>query len=125
MPRPVKSRMICSMPKNNSFGPMNCRNNEIIKMTLEEFESIRLIDKEGLTQEEASNFMGVARTTIQKIYDIARGKIADSIVNGKKLIIEGGNYRLCSNMGFDKGCNRGNCRRMNQYEETKEDKNEE
>lgn len=113
MPRPIKSRLICSMPKNNNFGPKNCRSKEIIKMTLEELESIRLIDYEKLTQEESSKFMGVARTTIQRIYDIAREKLADSLINGKMLVIEGGNYHICSNMNTGRHCNKRNCGRIN------------
>ena len=49
----------------------------------------------------------VARTTVQGIYAEARKKIAESLVNGKVLLIEGGEYRLCE--GFGKGCGRG-CR---------------
>ncbi|MDD2435777.1 MAG: DUF134 domain-containing protein, partial [Bacilli bacterium] len=47
-----------------------------------------------------------------KIYDDARGKIADALVNGKILKIEGGNYRLCNNMPHGKYCNRKNCKRF-------------
>jgi predicted Fe-Mo cluster-binding NifX family protein len=63
-------------------------------MSLDEFETIRLIDKEGMTQEEASVKMGVARTTVTSIYESARKKIADSLVDGKRLQISGGAYRL-------------------------------
>jgi len=113
MPRPTKSRLICSMPRNNSFGPRNCNSKDIINMTVEEYESIRLIDYEKLTQEESSKFMGVARTTIQRMYDIAREKLADCLINGKMLTIEGGNYRVCSNMNSGRHCNRRNCKRLN------------
>lgn len=81
-------------------------------MSLEEFETIRLIDNNNLTQEETANFMGIARTTVQGIYDDARKKIADAIVNGKVLKIEGGNYSLCAKMPLGKYCNRKNCKRF-------------
>ena len=88
MARPVKSRTICSEPKINIFGPRNLSEEIYVDMSLEEFEAIRLIDYNNLTQEECASFMGVARTTVQKIYDDARGKIADALVNGRTLKIE-------------------------------------
>lgn len=74
-------------------------------MTVDEYETIRLIDLEGFTQEEAAKKMNIARTTVQGIYNDARKKVAQSLVNGKVLIIEGGEYRLCS--GHEKECGRG------------------
>jgi predicted DNA-binding protein (UPF0251 family) len=114
MARPIKSRTICSEPKINIFGPRNLSEEIYIDMSLEEFEAIRLIDYNNLTQEECASFMGVARTTVQKIYDDARGKIADALVNGKILKIEGGNYHLCNNMPHGKYCNRKNCKRFSE-----------
>ena len=64
-------------------------------MTLDEYEAIRLMDLENLQQEQAAAQMGVARTTVQLIYNNARRKLADCLVNGKRLVISGGNYRLC------------------------------
>ena len=63
-------------------------------MTLDEFETIRLLDREGLTQEQCAEKMGIARTTVTAIYDSARRKVADALVEGKQLLIRGGNYRL-------------------------------
>ncbi|NLA33701.1 MAG: DUF134 domain-containing protein [Tenericutes bacterium] len=109
MARPVKSRTICAKPKINMFGPKDFSDEIYVDMILEEFETIRLIDYNRLTQEECASFMGVARTTVQKIYDDARNKIADALINGKTLKIEGGNYRLCSNRPHRKYCYRKNC----------------
>ena len=64
-------------------------------MTVDEYETIRLIDQLGLTQEECAEQMKVARTTVQGIYNDARKKLADVLVNAKKLVIEGGDYVLC------------------------------
>lgn len=114
MARPIKSRRICSIPKVKMFGPKRFDTDCYIEMNLEEFETIRLIDHNNLTQEECANFMGVARTTVQNIYDSARKKLADALVNGKALKIEGGNYHLCNEMMHGKYCNRNrrNCRRF-------------
>jgi predicted DNA-binding protein (UPF0251 family) len=64
-------------------------------MTVEEYEAIRLMDLEGLTQEECAQTMNVARTTVQRIYMDARRKLAQSLVQGNILKIEGGDYQLC------------------------------
>lgn len=63
-------------------------------MSLDEFETIRLLDREGLTQEQCAERMGIARTTVTAIYESARQKVADALVEGKRLLIRGGNYRL-------------------------------
>ncbi|MCD8091101.1 MAG: DUF134 domain-containing protein [Clostridiales bacterium] len=97
MPRPTKCRMICRFPQTAEFIPANSEEEkEAIIMTLDEFETIRLIDKEGLSQEQCSKRMQVARTTAQKIYENARKKLADMLVEGLPLKIKGGEYRLCS-----------------------------
>ena len=68
-------------------------------MTVDEYETIRLIDYNGLTQEECSVQMNISRTTVQGIYDSASKKLARSLVEGKALVIEGGEYRLCDGEG--------------------------
>jgi uncharacterized protein len=97
MPRPRKWRRVCCLPESNLFGPLNGANldSEMITMTVEEYETIRLIDLEGMMQEECAERMNVARTTVQRIYNDARKKLAESLVNGNILRIEGGDYKLC------------------------------
>lgn len=97
MPRPIRCRRVCGLPNNTKFGPLDGETNEsnIINMTVDEYETIRLIDLEGLTQEGCADQMSVARTTIQGIYNKARTKLADALVNGKVLFIEGGEYQVC------------------------------
>lgn len=65
-----------------------------IIMTVEEYETVRLIDFEGLMQEACARQMEVSRTTVTAIYMGARKKIAEALVNGNPLIIEGGNFIL-------------------------------
>ena len=72
-------------------------------MTLDEYETVRLIDLEKETHEQCASQMGVSRTTVTEIYESARYKLADSMVHGKHLVIAGGHYRLCD--GFSpSGC---------------------
>lgn len=106
MPRPRKRRKVCCLPENNRFGPLNSTTDkkDYINMTVDEYETIRLIDLEGFNQEECSKQMNIARTTVQGIYIEARKKLADSLVNSKVLIIEGGEYHLCD--GLLNGCGR-------------------
>ena len=94
MTRRPRCRCISQYPDHWSFSPDEVSSDETVVMSLDEFETIRLIDKEGMTQEECSNRMGVARTTVTSIYDSARKKIAEALIDGKRLQISGGAYRL-------------------------------
>ena len=112
MPRPCKRRRICALPESRSFGPLEgCRagGRQWVRLTLDEFETIRLIDGEGLTQEACAERMDVARTTVQAIYTSARHKLAHCLVEGKALRIEGGEYELCPGglSGCGCRCHRG------------------
>ncbi|NLT15920.1 MAG: DUF134 domain-containing protein [Clostridiales bacterium] len=110
MPRPRKWRNVCRMPGCSRFGPLDpCRHDDPIVMSVDEYETIRLIDLEELTQEECARQMNVARTTVQGIYNDARKKLAGALIGGRLLLIEGGDYRLCGGDGQSRpeGC----CRR--------------
>ena len=112
MPRPRKWRNVCALPQITKFGPLGAPLDETpsIIMTVDEYETIRLIDHEGLTQEMCARQMNVARTTVQGIYESARRKLAESLVEGKLLFIEGGEYHLNDHGGpHHYGCGRG-CR---------------
>ncbi len=100
MPRPIKKKKICKFPEFTSFGPL--QNNAItghITMTVAEYETIRLIDYEGLTQEQAAQRMEVARTSVQRLYTNARKLLAQSLIDGSTLIVNGGNYIVCPYKG--------------------------
>lgn len=90
-------------------------------MSVDEYEVIRLMDLEGLSQDESAERMGVARSTIQRIYDASRKKLADFLINGKSLRIEGGDFRLCeANEQERRGCC-GDCRRRGRQQTEPED----
>ena len=119
MPRPRKCRKVCHMPKVCDFVPVGQDENQTaVVLTVDEFETIRLIDEQGFSQEECSSYMQVARTTAQAIYNTARAKIATALVEGMPLRIEGGDYRLCE--GKEDVCHCGGCQRHrygNQFQE--------
>ncbi len=95
MPRPRKCRRVCGLPENQSFVPaQNAQKAEIV-LTVDEYETLRLIDREGLSQEECGAYMDIARATVQQIYQSARRKVANMLVEGLPLKIAGGDYRLC------------------------------
>lgn len=106
MSRPRKCRKVCCLPKINEFYPLG-ENHQWVNLTVDEYEAIRLIDKEGFSQEECAQYMQVARTTIQLVYNQAREKIATALVWGYGLRIEGGTYVLCD--GKESNCNCGGC----------------
>ena len=118
MSRPRKMRTICEMPQEVTFGPRGVEHSlaNIITIGIDEYETIRLIDLEGLTQEECSKQMNIARTTVQSIYSEARKKIASAIVLRKWLVVQGGDVVLCrgdSPYCGQLGCN-GNGRGLGQ-----------
>lgn len=99
------------MPTSDRFGPLNKVANQenCVVMSVDEYETIRLIDLQGFTQEQCAEQMNIARTTVQRMYNDARRKLADSLVNGKVLRIEGGDYQLCN--GLEEMCGCGGCNR--------------
>jgi len=88
-------RVFCN-PEFTYFKPAGARLSELeeIILTVDEFEAIRLKDHEDLEQTQAAEKMGISQPTFQRIYESARKKIADAIVNGKAIRIEGGNYKI-------------------------------
>ena len=94
MPRKQRCRWSEGYPDHWEFSPEEVSSKEPVVMTLDEFETIRLLDREGLTQEQCAEKMSIARTTVTAIYESARRKVAEALVDGKQLLIRGGNYRL-------------------------------
>lgn len=95
MPRPCKKRRICGIPNAKAFAPCNIESSECINLTLDEYEAIRLVDLEGLTHEECAAQMNISRASVSGICENAHRKLADMLVHGKKLHIDGGHVTVC------------------------------
>jgi len=96
MARPPKCRSICSMPMVKEFGPLDIESSGIIVLNLDEYEVLRQLDYIHFTQEKCANKMNVSRTTVTRMYESARTKIAEAIVTGKKIVIRGGDVIVCN-----------------------------
>lgn len=95
MPRPCCCRRIAGKPAASVFKPMGIPVVDLdeVVMTLDEFEAMRLADLKGFYQERAAEQMNVSRTTFSRIIDAAHRKIAEALVHGKALRIEGGSVQ--------------------------------
>lgn len=111
MARPVRCRRICFEPKYSQFIPDGTENRGQVLLTIDEFEAVRLIDYEKKTHAQCARQMAISRTTVTEIYERARGKIADCMVNGKTLCISGGNYVVCDGSAW-KNCGK-RCSKVN------------
>lgn len=92
MPRPVNERVLGREipPRVMKPAGVPARELEVVTLGLDEAEALRLADLEGLYQEAAARSMGVSRPTFGRIVEAARRKVADAVLNGKALRLEGG-----------------------------------
>jgi len=102
MPRPRRRRNVRFNPDITFFRPEGVKENYLEESILmvDEFEAVRLKDLEGLDQEEAAKKMNISQPTFHRLIKSARRKIADAIVKGKAIKIEGGVYKM---VGFGGG----------------------
>jgi len=96
MPRPRHCRRVAHLPQANFYKPRGIPLSvlQYVTLTVDELEAIRLADLEGLYQEQAAEKMNISRQTLGRILETAHKKIADALVNGKALSIEGGPIEL-------------------------------
>jgi predicted DNA-binding protein (UPF0251 family) len=96
MARPRLCRRILSEPNITYFKPQGIPMRELQEsvLTIDEFEAVRLKDLEGLEQEECAKKMNISQPTFHRLVLSARKKIADGMVNGKAIRIEGGNFKV-------------------------------
>lgn len=107
MPRPRKWKKVCCAPEHVSYGILgeDKSNSALVLMSVEEYETIRLIDHENLSQDECAQRMDIARTTVQKLYSDARKKLALMVVDQAVIRIEGGDYKLYDDQDPMPRCN--------------------
>ena len=119
------------MPQVTEFLPRGAvpEAGESVVLQVDELEAIRLLDLLGCTREECAEQMGVARSTVQQVYDAARRKLALALVEGRELVVAGGSYELCPHAAGCAGrdcarrdcprgrCGCGTCHRSIQYKE--------
>ena len=96
MSRPIKKRKIDNPPKMQGFKPFGIAFCETapINMQYEEYESVKLVIYEDLSQDIAADRMEVSRPTLTRIYNSALKKIGQAFVEGKSIIIDGGNFEF-------------------------------
>ena len=96
MGRLKKNRIVKFNPNVNYFKPRGIPMFELeeVSLTVDEREAIRLADFVGLSHEEAGRQMGVSRATFGRIVQRARKAVADAMINGKAIKVEGGNYNI-------------------------------
>lgn len=96
MPRPKQDRKISIPPLMKGFKPFGIPRRMLSSVSLlyDEYEAIRLLDYEGMNQDQAAVQMNVSRPTLTRIYEKARKTIAQALVEGKMIMIEGGNVQF-------------------------------
>ena len=114
MARPQKRRFVGMEPGFRMFKPVGIPAVKIeqVVLTLDEFEAIRLVDLEGMDHEGAAALIEISRPTFSRLVEQARAKVAEAIVTGKTLVIEGGNVEMvsrgrCDDCGWEIPLGRG------------------
>ena len=102
MARPRNCRRVSAMPESDYFKPRGIPLSflEEVALTVDEFEAMRLADMDGLYQEQAAKKMNVSRQTFGRIIESAHKKVAEALVKGKALKIEGGDYSMAAMRKF-------------------------
>lgn len=100
MPRPKVCRRVACQPLAVHFKPQGIplRELEVVTLALDELEALRLVDFEALPHEAAAERMGVSRATVGRIVEAARRHVADALLHGKALQIEGGVIEMSEEM---------------------------
>lgn len=106
MPRPKNNRIVHEPPLFSDFKPLGVPSINLrrSKLSLDEFEAIRLADYKGYSHEEAATEMGISRSTFSRLIEKARKQMADFLIQGKLLSIEGGNIHFRNNIIRCEGC---------------------
>jgi len=100
MARPKNNRIVHTPPVFTDFKPIGVKRNDLqlVKLSIDQYEAIRLADSIGLSHQEAADEMNVSRSTFSRLIESARKTVADFIIQGKLLSIEGGNIHFDHNI---------------------------
>ena len=111
MVRPTKCRVVGYLPDSKSFKPAGVPGDKLgsVILNIDELEAVRLADYEGMYFEDAAKKMEISRQTFGNILKSAHQKIADALINGKALKIQGGDVKILKDKEFY--CKR--CRKQN------------
>ena len=106
MSRPKSDRIVHEPPLFSDFKPIGVRGQDLeqILLTLDEFEAFRLADNMGLSHATAADEMEISRSTFTRLIEKARQKIAEFIIHGKLLSIEGGSIHFRNNISRCQSC---------------------
>jgi len=106
MPRPRKIRRVSKPPICSRFKPVGipARLLDVVDLSVEEYEALRLADYEGLEHKDAAEKMGISRPTFTRLIDQARKKIASGIIDGKEISIGGGDFQFMQHIVRCKNC---------------------
>ncbi len=101
MPRPKKCRHVWDEPGIDYFKPVGKRliDLESIDLAIDEYEALRLNDKEEMTQKQAAEKMNISQPTFHRTLKNARHKVARALVEGKAIKIHGGEYKMRRGFG--------------------------
>ena len=104
MPRPIRCRRIQHRPSATYFKPAGIRivNLKEVMLNVDEYEAVRLVDLEEIEQVKAAVSMKISQPTFSRLLKSGRNKIADALVNGKAIKIQGGNFKMVNSgrLGF-------------------------
>ena len=100
MPRPKNDRIVNEPPLYSEFKPLGVAGMSLkqVLLSLDEFEATRLADYQGYSHKEAADEMNISRSTFSRLIEQARKKIADFLVHGKLLTIDGGSVHFRNNI---------------------------
>ena len=100
MARPKNNRIVHTPPVFTDFKPIGVKRKDLqlAKLSIDQYEAIRLADSVGLSHQEAADDMNVSRSTFSRLIESARKTVAEFIIQGKLLSIEGGNIHFDHNI---------------------------
>ena len=106
MPRPRKIRRVSKPPICSRFKPVGipARLLDVVDLSVDEYEALRLADYEGLEHKDAAEKMGISRPTFTRLIDQSRKKIASGIIEGKEISISGGDFQFMEHVVRCRNC---------------------